>query len=117
MCWTNEEKNVLSIYVTTEQISPPRKFLGEYKFHLGTLEPEITIKLYSSFQDTRVQFEQSHFIHTPVQIDAYETSRPFNDNIDAALNQVLFGLTSHYESAVKAGHTPDNSWLVLNPNF
>jgi hypothetical protein len=117
MCWTKDEEKVLAEYVDSELINIPRKLVGEYKFYLGNLTPEITIKLYAPFHDTGIQFEQSHFIHTPVQIDAYKTSRPWNDNISAAINQVIHGLKDYYQSAVKAGHTPDDSWLVLNPNF
>lgn len=117
MCWTNDENNMLSEYVNAELISPPRKLVGEYKFRLGELEPEITIKLYSTFQDTKIYFEQSHFIKTPVQADAYETSRPCNENIVAALNQVILGLTNYYKDAVKTGHKPDASWLKPNLNF
>jgi hypothetical protein len=117
MCWTNEEKEVLAKYVDSEQISPPRKLVGEYRFHLGDLAPEIIIKVYASFQDTRVQFEQSHYIKTPDQGGEYITSRPWNDNVGAALNQVIFGFTENYRAAVINGHTPNDSWLVSNPDF
>lgn len=117
MCWSEEERKVLAGYVDSELINMPRKLVGEYKFYLGNLTPEITIRLYAPFNGTGIQFEQSHFIHTPVQADAYETSRPWNDNVGAAINQVIFGLIEHYRAAVKNGHTPDDSWLVPNLKF
>jgi hypothetical protein len=117
MCWSKDEKEVLARYVDSGLINMPRKLVGEYGFYLGDLTPEITIKLYASFHDTSIQFEQSHFIHTPVQAGAYQTSRPWNDNVSAAINQVIHGLTDHYQAAVKNGHTPEDSWLVPNPKF
>ena len=117
MCWKRDEKKAFARYVDSELINMPRKFIGEYKFFLGTLKHEITIRLYDPFHSTQILFEQSHFIHTPSQIDAYETSRPWNDNVYAAINQVIRGFTDHYESAMRSGKTPDDSWLVPNPNF
>jgi hypothetical protein len=117
MDWTSDEKQVFDTYVSSELITPPRKLVGEYKFRLGSLATEITIRLYASFQNAKILFEQSHFIRTPLQLGPYETTRPWNDNISAALNQVTFGLIDHYNNAVKAGHTPDDSWLVANEEF
>jgi hypothetical protein len=117
MCWTNDEKKAFAVYAEDGTINMLCKLIGEYKFCLGNLTPEITIRLYAPYHGTGIGFEQSHFIHTPEQGGPYETSRPWNDNIYAALNQVIHGLTFHYLSSVRNGHTPDDSWLVPNPNF
>ena len=117
MCWTEEEKKAFKQYVDSELIHEPIKLIGGYKFYLGTLKHEITIRLFVPFQSQQILFEQSHFIHTPTQLGAYETSRPWNDNVYAAINQVLQGFTEYYNSAIRAGYEPDDSWLVPNPNF
>ncbi len=117
MYWTKDEIKAFKRYVDSELTNEPRKLIGEYKFYLGTLTPEITIRLYVPFHSTKILFEQSHFINTPTQMDAYETSRPWNDDVYSAINQVISGFTGYYESAVRNGNIPDNSWLVSNPNF
>ena len=98
-------------------VNEPRRLLGEYQFHLGTLTPLITIKLYQMIGREGMYFEQSHFIHTPMQGGPYMTSRPWNDSEEAALRQAVTGLTMHYTEAVQNGHAPSDSWLVPNEDF
>lgn len=92
----------------------PMQLVGEYKFRLKGILTEITIRLYKPFSSDGVEFQQSHFIKTPLQGTEYRTSRPSNSDEGSALHQVVHGLTSHYEAAVRAGHAPSEEWLVPN---
>lgn len=98
-------------------INEPVKLLSEYRFFLGDLPEKITIRLYESLKGKEVIFTQSHFINTPVQIDAYRTSRPWNDDESSALHQAIFGFTRFYRDAVNEGHRPELSWLEPNKDF
>jgi hypothetical protein len=100
-----------------EYIGNARKFLAEYNFTVGDLETVITIRLYQDLDGRSVHFRQSHFIHTPTQAGPYRTSRPWNDDEGAALNQAVTSITQYYGEAVKAGHEPKESWLVPNQYF
>lgn len=98
-------------------INKPVKLLSEYQFFLGDLPEKIKIRLYKPLKGEGVTFTQSHFINTPVQIDAYRTSRPWNDDESSALRQAIFGFTSNYKDAVNQGHSPETSWLEPNMDF
>ena len=101
-----------------EHVHGARRLLSEHQFLIGTLRPRITVRLYQSLERDWVEFEQSHFINTPLQIDAYRTSTPYGDDEDDALRLAVgFCLVQWYEQAVREGHQPDESWLVPNPRF
>lgn len=93
-----------------------RRFLAEYQFFLeGITFARITIRLYEV--GDRVEWEQSHYIKTPEQLDPYSPSRTSEDSEEAALNGAIASLTSYYETAVRKGHKPDDDWLVPNAYF
>lgn len=100
-----------------EAVSFPRKFLSEYRFQLGELRPFITIRLYASIDGVGVVFEQSHFIQIPGHIERYRTSIGSAETEAAALHQAVSGFTMYYDIAMRDGHSPDDSWLIPNPNF
>ena len=101
-----------------EHIHGARRFVSEHQFFVGELPQRVTVRLYQSLDRDWIEFEQSHFINTPLQIDAYRTSTPFGDDEDDALHlAVRFCLVQWYEQAVGEGHQPDESWLVPNPRF
>jgi hypothetical protein len=101
-----------------EHVHGARRLLSEHQFLIGTLRQRITVRLYQSLERDCVEFEQSHFINTPLQIDAYRTSTPYGDDEDDALRLAVgFCLVQWYEQAVREGHQPDESWLVPNPRF
>lgn len=93
------------------------QFVSEYRFRLGTLETEITIRLYRKLDSSGYFFDQSHYIATPLQGTPYVTSRPWNDSEAAAINQVVSAMNEHYSAALGKGHKPDESWLALNKHF
>ncbi|MFH1226724.1 MAG: hypothetical protein V1701_02320 [Planctomycetota bacterium] len=111
MGWTIESA------LDDDLISNPRKLLSGYQFTLGEIPVLITIRLYKQLNGKNVEFEQSHFIHTPIQGGPYMTSIPWNDDEASALHQVISGFTRDYNAAVKQGHKPAESWLVPNKNF
>ncbi len=101
-----------------EHIHGARRFVSEYQFFVGELPQMVAVRLYESLDRNWIEFEQSHFINTPLQIDAYRTSAPYGDNEDDALRLAVgFCLVQWYEQAVGEGHQPDESWLVPNPRF
>jgi hypothetical protein len=101
-----------------EHIHGARRFVSEYQFFIGELPQMVAVRLYESLDTNCIEFEQSHFINTPLQIDAYRTSAPYGGNEDDALRLVVgFCLVQWYEQAVREGHQPDESWLVPNPRF
>jgi hypothetical protein len=100
-----------------ETIKMPFRFISEYRFRLGELSTVVRVRLFQEMGTERVHFEQSHFIHAPTQAGPYMTSRPWNDDEDAALDQVVRFFEMHYREAVEKGHTPDDSWLVANEAF
>jgi hypothetical protein len=98
-------------------IRDARQLLSEYSFRVGDLSPFIRIRLYRLIDTGTVVFEQSHFIHTPTQMDAYRTSAPMGDDETEALRRAVRTIVEHYEQAKRAGHNPQDSWLEPNPDF
>jgi hypothetical protein len=102
----------------SEHIHGARRFVSEYQFFVGELPQMITVRFYQPLDRNWIEFEQSHFINTPLQIDAYRTSAPYGDDQDDALRLAVgFCLVQWYEQAIREGHQPDESWLVPNPRF
>jgi hypothetical protein len=100
-----------------EHIHGARRFLSAHQFFIGELTPRITVRLYRSLETNLIEYEQSHFIHTPLQATAYQPSTPFGDDEGDALHLAGFGLAQWYEPAIREGHKPNDSWLEQNPHF
>jgi hypothetical protein len=64
-----------------------------------------------------VEYEQSHYIHTPLQASDYRTSAPWGDDAESALALAIGGLTNYYAVAIERGHVPRDSWLIPNERF
>lgn len=120
-------QNYLSITVSKESIEearelrlthrPVKKLINEHQFTLEGIPCTITIRFYDDPAIDGVTFEQSHYIHTPLQIGPYRTSRPWNDNYDSAFHQALSGFELYYDAAIKKGFVPSKEWLVENKRF
>ena len=89
-----------------------KELAATYKFRLGDLEPTITLRIYKYSEKNSFAFEISHTIKTPEQIGPYKTSPKPYDSKDYTIQMAISGLTQQYEAAVKAGHKPNNDWLV-----
>ena len=111
MPWTIESA------LENELIQNQRKLLSEYKFELGEIPVEITIRMYQQLKGNKVEFTQSHFIHTPKQAGPYKTSIPIKDYEAEALHQVVSAFSNYYSQAVSAGCKPSPSWLIKNEEF
>jgi len=102
--WTMEEA------LKHELVTSSRRIKDTYFVRIGSLKTEIAISLRRG--EFGIEFTQSHVIKTPLQLDGYRTSRPWNDTPGSALRQVITGLTQHYDAATRAGHSPDENWLL-----
>jgi len=101
-----------------EHVNDVLQFLSEYRFTLSDIPIAITIRLFRPIAaGGGVFFRQSHFISTPKQAGPYRTSRPWNDTEEAAINQVVSAMNMEYDAAIKAGMTPDETWLTPNDSF
>lgn len=103
--------------LSDEIIHNPRKLLSEYQFTLRDLSPTIAIRLYELIGADGVIFEQSHYIHTPMQAGPYQPSRPWGDDEAYALHLAVTSLTQYYNDAVRQGHSPKGPWLIPNETF
>jgi SAM-dependent methyltransferase len=62
-------------------------------------------------------FLVSRLIKTPAQYTAYAASQPFAEDQAKATSDAVRSITSFYESAMKRGHIPSESWFVANESF
>lgn len=86
--------------------------IGSYSIRVGSLQTMVHIDLGRLLTSNHVKFQVSHAIHTPTQAGPYRSSRFIEDDAAYALHRAIDGLTSYYRDAVKAGHEPQESWLV-----
>lgn len=107
----------VEMVLTHEVVSFPRKFLSEYRFQVGELRPFITIRLYESIGGAGIVFEQSHFIQIPGHIEPYRTSITTGTTEADALHKAVSDFTMYYDIAIRDGRSPDDAWLIPNPNF
>lgn len=89
---------------------------NECSFLVGELTTRVFIRIHAGENDW-CWWQQSHFMHTPLQIDAYRTSGPANDTEERAWRSAIWTLVDWYEQAVRQGHQPEELWLVPNPDF
>ena len=94
-----------------------KQLISEYYFQLGIIKTRITIKLYKHIGENTVEYEQSHFISTPLQGGPYHPSRPEAEDEVRALQRVIDDLTNWYRDAENNGHDPNESWLEKNEDF
>ena len=85
---------------------------GLFTIRLGELPQEVEIQLGREMDNEGTHFRVSHAIKTPLLGGLYRTSRPWGDDPAYALHLAVNGLAPYYREAVKAGHVPDESWLV-----
>jgi len=101
-----------------EIISSKRQFLSGYQFTLGPLTPRVTIRLYKNLENGRVEFEQSHYIHTSSNpAGPYIAAAKWGEDEYDAMWRALNTLTMNYEAAIRSEEEPNDSWLVPNPDW
>ena len=98
-----------------------KKLVAEYSFRLREIHQiEIQIKIWKtkdSYGGSYFMFDQSHYLHTPVQIDAYRTSVPFGETEEHALRRALDTFKDFIPAAIAKGYTPSAEWLEKNETF
>jgi hypothetical protein len=112
----NETLTIDSAF-SDEYVRDAREFIAEYEFRVGELFTPIRVRISRRVAKNDFVFEQSHFIKTPAQYTAYAASEPFADNPAKAVHDAVRSVTSFYDSAMKRGHKPSESWLVRNETF
>ena len=88
--------------------------VGSYEFRVGQLETIVSLELGRFINGNGTKFTLSHSMRTPKQSDPYRPSRNWEDDAPYALYKAIASLTVFYLDAVKAGHTPEETWLVKN---
>lgn len=81
--------------------------------------PELGIKIWKSNVLPRdpYHFELSHHVHTPTQATPYYPSRTGAETEIQAINMAIDAFTSFLITAIEAGHTPVDEWLVPNEDY
>ena len=91
--------------------------ITEITFFLGDLAPKIRIRLFKKPNHEEIFFEQSHYIHSPVQGDTCMPSIPYGDDEVHSLQLAINTLIPYYEHSISKGHKPSDKWLVPNNGF
>ena len=102
-----DRKDIENVHIHLQTIS----------FTLPELSTRIFVRFYRTPNSSLVRYEQSHFIKTPAQLDAYHPSRLHGADLGDAVGQAIIGITSYAKTAVEKGHKPDEAWLVPNSSF
>jgi hypothetical protein len=85
---------------------------GTFEIQLGKLPQVITIEVGRHMTTDRSKVWVSHTIQTPVQMTPYRSARPYWRDPEIALRDTVRAFTDYYRKAVRAGHQPDQGWLV-----
>ncbi len=99
------------------QIVSAREFLAEYRFQLKTIHVTISIRFYRRLNTGDIEFEQSHYILTPLDNEPNMPGTVFYNNIALALEEAVNGFAVPHDQAIGRGYKPDESWLVPNDAF
>ena len=90
---------------------------GEYEFRVKGISVWVRIRLYKKRGHKGVYFKQSHFIKTPLLMGKYTTNVRWGNDVGTALRRAVTAITGAYRSAIKAGKTPEDTWLVPNEDL
>jgi hypothetical protein len=107
---------IADILLENESLHEQRVLVSEVSFYLKDLSVEITVRIYYAAYLTHVpykyEFELSHYMYTPGQASPYTPSAPYSSSPEEALREAISALTTYYNIALKAGHSPSDDWLV-----
>lgn len=98
-------------------IGRPRHLTDEYAFNLGTIPESVRVRIYRNLADDSYEYDQSHFIQTPLQADPEVGEITDHRSAEAALAEVVGTMITHYQAAEAAGHEPGMEWLLPNNAF
>ena len=89
---------------------------GIFQIHIGSLRTDVTLKIEVSPDTSRVRCTQSHALVTPLRYRTKQAGIGLRDTLTFipafALFRVLDVMLKEYMAAVRAGHVPDEDWLV-----
>lgn len=81
--------------------------------------PSIRVKIYKAvLSGSEVyEFQVSHHVHTPVQAAPYYPSGTIQRTEKEAILRAISTTTSFIKSAIAAGHSRSDRWLIPNTDF
>ena len=92
-------------------------FLSEFRFSLGDIPTEISVRLYRPIHSDTIVIRRSHDISVsglnPQQAAKCEDDSREGEVLHVAVDELL----CVYNAARAQGLKPDASWLKPNPNF
>lgn len=94
-----------------------RKFISEHQLRLRDIDVPIIIRLYESIDGERVEFEQSHYIKTPLRMEPYRTGQSWGVDEKNALLRAMRTINEPYDEAIRQGYSPSEAWIVPNELF
>lgn len=98
-------------------IARPRRLIAEYAFSLGRIPESVRVRIYHNLDDGHYEYDQSHFIQTPLQTDPEVGEITDHGSAETALAEAVGTMIKHYRAAVAAGHEPGIEWLLPNDVF
>lgn len=84
-----------------------------------TYRPSFSVRIYlpSLTYTQPYLFDVSHFVHTPVQAQPATSSRVLASSETEAIHLAVSLVTQWLREAIRAGHEPDDTWMIPNANF
>ncbi|MBY3060324.1 hypothetical protein HF263_30425 [Rhizobium leguminosarum] len=83
------------------------------RFRLNGITTVIEIHL-EDMGNGYTRFIRSHAIHAPGQAGPYWPGRDFDDDPAYAMHRAIDSIVDYYKHAVRDGHRPSASWLVVS---
>ena len=111
MSWSTTEA------LTDPAIRKPISFRSEFKFFLGDIPVEITLRLYSPIHSSTVIVRRSHLLSVPGLNQGTKASCEDQEREGEALQIVINEMVCAYKAALAQGLKPEASWLKQNPEF
>jgi hypothetical protein len=116
--------DVLEFLAQHHAVSEPAVLVREARLFLDVghsrFRPRIGVKIYKVVLGGGAvvyQFDVSHHVHTPSQMDAYYPSRTTADSEREAFEHAISTTAVFLKTAIAEGHEPTDRWLVENKEF
>lgn len=113
---------VLSFLDARDEIFESSILVRELKFYLNMDDsfcPKIRIKIWrcNVLPDQPYEFTLSHYVHTPTQASPYRPTSTSAATEVEAIQDAISSLRLFLVGAIRAGHEPEDAWLVENEDF
>jgi hypothetical protein len=103
--------------LTDPAIREATSFRSEFKFFLGDIPVEITLRLYKPIHSSAVIVRRSHLLSVPGLDQGRQASCEDQEQEGEALQIVIKEFVCAYNAAIEQGLKPEASWLKQNPEF